>query len=137
MTASIEVTIDALDAQAVASWWADALGYGRIYDRSPYVVLAPPVTDPRPRLVIQQVEEVVPGKTPLHLDLRVDDPDAEVDRLTGLGATVAWVVDETDAGFTHEGTSRWTTMTDPWGTLFCVCPARPDPEEMSQPYVAS
>ena len=31
----------------------------------------------------------------MHIDLRVDDPDAEVARLQALGATVAWVVDET------------------------------------------
>jgi hypothetical protein len=44
-----------------------------------------------------------------------------VDRLKGLGATVEWVIDETDIGL-----SRWTTMADPQGTLFCVCTARPE-----------
>lgn len=124
--------MDALDAEAVASWWAGALGYRRIYGRPPYVVLGPLSGDARPRLVIQQVDEVAPGKAPVHLDLRVDDPALEVDRLTSLGARVAWVVDETDDGF-----NGWTTMTDPWGTLFCVCPARPDPEEMNRSDVAS
>lgn len=118
--------MDALDAEAVATWWADALGYRRLYDSSPYVVLGAESGGVRPRLVIQQVDDVAPGKSPVHLDLRVDDPDAEVDRLTGLGATVAWVVDETDDVLRRQGTSKWTTMTDPWGTLFCVCPARPD-----------
>jgi hypothetical protein len=121
VTATVEVTMDALDVEAVASWWAGALGYGRLYERPPYVVLGPASGDVRPRLVIQQVDEVAAGKSPVHLDLRVDDPDGEVERLTGLGATVAWVVDETGDGFI-----RWTTMTDPWGTLFCVCPARPE-----------
>lgn len=129
--------MDALDAVAVASWWTDALGYHRLYSRPPYVVLAPLAGDTRPRLVIQQVDEIAPGKTPVHLDLRVDDPDGEVDRLTGLGATVAWVVDETGTGFVSQGTSNWTTMTDPWGTLFCVCPARPDLEEMTRADAAS
>ncbi len=124
--------MDALDAESVASWWADALGYRRVYSRSPYLVLAPATGDRRPTLVIQQVDRVARGKTPVHLDLRVDDPDAEVQRLARLGAAVAWVVDEADDGFI-----RWTTMTDPWGTMFCVCPARPDPEEMMQPDVAS
>jgi Glyoxalase-like domain len=118
--------MDALDAGKVASWWAEALGFSRLYERPPYVVLGPAAGDARPRLVIQQVDDIAAGKTPVHLDLRVDDPDGEVDRLTALGATVAWVVDETDDGFIRQGTTRWTTMTDPWGTLFCVCPARPD-----------
>lgn len=136
MTASVEVTMDALDTEPVASWWADALGYRRLYARPPYIVLAPAPGDVRPRLVIQQVDAIEPGKISVHLDLRVDDPDGEVERLEKLGATVAWVVDETGAGFI-----RWTTLTDPWGTLFCVCPARPDPEEMpkemEEPDVAS
>ncbi len=124
--------MDALDAGAVASWWAEALGYGRLYERPPYVVLGPARGDARPRLVIQQVDDVAVGKTSVHLDLRVDDPDGEVDRLTGLGAAVAWVVDETRDGFI-----RWTTMTDPWGTQFCVCPARPHSEELTRPDVPS
>jgi hypothetical protein len=119
VTASIEVTIDAIEAEPVAAWWAGALGYERRYVREPYVVLGPPAGDPRPPLVIQEVDEIAPGKTPVHLDLRVDDPDAEVDRLVTMGATVRWTVDESDDGFI-----RWTTMADPWGTLFCVCPAR-------------
>jgi predicted enzyme related to lactoylglutathione lyase len=119
MTASIEVTIDAVDIDATVGFWLKALGYERLYERAPYVVLSPPAGDARPRLVIQRVAAVMPGKSAVHLDLRVDDPDAEVARLGTLGAQVAWSVDEMDAGFT-----RWTTMIDPGGTHFCVCPAR-------------
>ena len=112
--------MDALDPEAAASFWEQALGYGRLYERGRYIVLAPPHGDVRPRVVIQRVDELTRDKTPVHLDLRVDDPDGEVERLEALGASVAWVVDETDLGL-----SRWTTMADPQGTLFCVCPARP------------
>jgi predicted enzyme related to lactoylglutathione lyase len=119
MTASIEVTIDAVDPDPVASFWEAALGYDRMYAREPYIVLGPPPGDARPRLVIQRVQSVTPDKTPVHMDLRVDDPEAEVARLLALGASVEWVVDETSSGFT-----RWTTMADPQGTLFCVCPSR-------------
>ena len=119
MTASVEITIDAADAEPIAAFWRAALGYDRLYDRGPYIVLGPPAGDSRPRVLIQRVDVVTPGKTPVHMDLRVDDPDAEVERLKALGATVEWVIDETDAGFI-----RWTTMADPQGTQFCVCPAR-------------
>lgn len=119
MTASIEVTIDAVDADPVASFWESALGYDRLYEREPYIVLGPPPGDARPRLVIQRVQSVASDKTPVHIDLRVDDPDSEVARLQAIGASVEWVVDETASGFI-----RWTTMADPQGTLFCVCPAR-------------
>jgi predicted enzyme related to lactoylglutathione lyase len=118
VTASIEVTIDAVDAEPIARFWEKALGYERLYERPPYVVLGPPPGDRRPRVLIQTVDEVTPGKTPVHMDLRVDDPDAEVERLLGLGATVRWAIEP------DEGYARWTTMADPQGTLFCVCPAR-------------
>ena len=119
MTASVEVAIDAIDAEGAAAFWEAALGYRRLYERTPYIVLGPPPGDHRPRVVVQHVGSVTPGKTSVHMDLRVDDPDAEVERLRRLGATVEWVIDETANGFI-----RWTTMADPQGTLFCVCPAR-------------
>jgi Glyoxalase-like domain len=122
VTMTLEVAMDAVDAEPVAAWWAIALGYERLYERAPYVVIGPPDGDHRPRLVVQCVDELTSGKTPVHLDLRVDDPDGEVERLTALGAVVEWVVDETDGDFI-----RWTTLSDPWGTLFCVCPARDEP----------
>ncbi len=119
MTASVEVTIDAIDAESIAAFWQAALGYERLYEREPYIVLGPPRGDRRPRVLIQRVSSLTSGKTAVHLDLRVDDPDAEVARLQSAGATVRWEIDETGRGGT-----RWTTMADPQGTLFCVCPAR-------------
>ena len=89
-----------------------------MYTREPYIVLGPPPGDARPRRD-ERVQSVSPDKTPVHMDLRVDDPEAEVVRLQALGASVEWVVDETSSGFI-----RWTTMADPQGTLFCVCPSR-------------
>lgn len=120
MTASIEVTIDAVDAESSAAFWQEALGYERLYERGAYIALGPAKSDTRPRVLIQKVDWVAFGKTPVHLDLRVDDPQAEVERLKSLGAKIMWEVDET-----AEGGSRWTTMADPQGTLFCVCPPRP------------
>ncbi|MGQ0668847.1 MAG: VOC family protein [Actinomycetota bacterium] len=119
MTASIEVTLDAVDAEASAVFWQVALGYERLYERGPYIALGPPEGDQRPRVLIQKVDSVAFGKTPVHMDLRVDDPEAEVERLRSLGARIMWEIDET-----AEGGTRWTTMADPHGTLFCVCPAR-------------
>jgi predicted enzyme related to lactoylglutathione lyase len=116
---SIEVTLDAVDAEAAASFWREALGYQLLHVREPYFVLGPQDGGSGPRVVIQRVAAVTAGKTTVHLDLRVDDPDAEVARLQDLGATIAWEVDETSHGFI-----RWTVMIDPHGTHFCVCPAR-------------
>lgn len=116
MTASVEITLDSLEPEASASFWLEALGYEHLYTRPPYIVIGPPAGDTRPRLVIQQVDQMSDSKTPVHIDLRVDDLEAEVKRLQELGAKVEWVIEETWTG--------WTTMSDPQGLLFCVCPAR-------------
>lgn len=112
---SLEITIDALDPDATARFWAGALGYERLYDRTPYVVLGP-AEGGAPRVLIQEVSSVSSDKSRVHLDLRVRDPAGEVRRLELLGARVVEVVSEA-------GTS-WTVMLDPGGAPFCVCPAR-------------
>jgi predicted enzyme related to lactoylglutathione lyase len=124
VTASVEITLDATDTDAAVVFWSEALRYRVLYVREPYTVLGPPGDDPRPRVLIQQVDAVPEGKSPVHLDLRVDDPQAEVTRLAALGATIAWEVD--DSGCGQPGCIRWTVMRDPQGTHFCVCPARAD-----------
>lgn len=116
---TLELTIDAVDVEKVADFWAAALGYAVLYHRPPYVVLGP-TGGGGLRLVVQRVGRRDEGKSPVHLDLRVQAPAREVERLSALGARVERVVEE--AG------KRWTVMTDPEGTVFCVCPARRDPE---------
>jgi predicted enzyme related to lactoylglutathione lyase len=116
MIISMEVTIDSIDPEGSAKFWEQALSYRHLYTRPPYTVLGPPDGQHLPRLVLQKVAQMTPGKTPVHLDLRVDDPDAEVARLKKLGASVCWTMEE--------ASTRWTTMSDPFGVLFCVCPQR-------------
>lgn len=121
---SLEVTLDAVDAERVARFWAAALGYRLLYARPPYLVLGPPEDGPAaaPRVLVQQVPAhaaAVEAGQRVHLDLRVPDPAQEVDRLLDLGATLRREVDERD-----RGGSRWWVLADPEGTLFCVCPGR-------------
>jgi predicted enzyme related to lactoylglutathione lyase len=66
----------------------------------------------RPRLLFQRREKSRPVSYPIHLDLRADDRDAEVERLTGMGATVV----ETKSGSDR----TWTVMRDPESNPFCV-----------------
>ena len=66
------------------------------------------------RLLFQRVPEPKTGKNRLHLDLH-PGPDrraAEVERLTGLGASVLREV--------REMGGTWVVMTDPEGNEFCV-----------------
>ena len=63
MTSSIEIVVDAVDADAAAGFWKEALGYERLFERGAYTALGPPEGDPRPRLLIQRVDVVTPGRT--------------------------------------------------------------------------
>jgi predicted enzyme related to lactoylglutathione lyase len=115
LAGAIGVTLDAEDPETAAAFWRAALGYRLARTREPYVILVPPEGEEGPPLLIQRVDEVTPGKARVHLDLRVADAAAEVERLIGLGAREEGVVDETDLGG-----GRWTVLTDPIGTHFCV-----------------
>jgi predicted enzyme related to lactoylglutathione lyase len=66
----------------------------------------------RPRLLFQRREKSRPASYPIHLDFRSDDREADVERLTALGATV--VETKTDPDRT------WTVMRDPESNPFCV-----------------
>ncbi|WP_170223734.1 VOC family protein [Nonomuraea turkmeniaca] len=61
-----------------------------------------------PRLWFQRVPERKIVKNRLHLDLESDDPDAELARLSALGATVLGTYDE------------WVVLADPEGNEFCL-----------------
>jgi hypothetical protein len=61
------------------------------------------------RLLLQRVPEQKIAKSRLHLDIETDDVDAEVTRLTSLGATVSSREPTGDA-----------VLLDPNGNEFCV-----------------
>lgn len=108
-----EVVIDCRDHGAVVDFWERALDYDRQEVNEQYVGLAPRQREPgRPPLLFQRVPEAKVVKNRVHLDFRSEDMAAEVERLTGLGAT-----------FLREGSLgaiRWTVLADPEGNEFCV-----------------
>ncbi|WP_026208125.1 VOC family protein [Catelliglobosispora koreensis] len=69
----------------------------------------------RGRMLFQTVPETKSTKNRVHLDLyfETEDRDAEIERLTGLGARRLW---EGKQGPVH----TWVTMADPEGNEFCV-----------------
>lgn len=71
-------------------------------------VLVEPTAQGGPRLYFQKVAEPKTTKNRVHLDLRADDVEAEVDRLVSLGA-----VELHRSGW-------WVTLEDPEGNEFCV-----------------
>jgi hypothetical protein len=107
------VSFDAHDAQAVAAFWAAALGRsvadGASGDNA--ALTADPAI-PGSRISFHRVPESKTVKNRMHFDLISTDFDTEIDRLTGLGATK---LNEVDKGAAH-----WVTLADPEGNEFDV-----------------
>lgn len=115
--------LDCAHPHALADFWVAALeplDYRRGQFHSPYLELASR-TGAGPPVLLQQVPEAKAGKNRLHLDLRVEDLEAEVERLARLGAT------RTSEEVREHG-FRWVVMADPEGNEFCVL-APPAPEQ--------
>lgn len=64
-------------------------------------------------LSLQRVPESRVGKNRVHLDLSTDDLASQVDRISGLGATVVRRFDE----------YGWVVLADTDGNQFCVIAA--------------
>jgi catechol-2,3-dioxygenase len=111
-------TLDVYDVEAMAQFWAAALGY-RIDDDGQHL-RPPPGAGPHALSVwLQPVDEPTPGKNRGHPDLVPDDgdADAEVERLLALGAR------HSDVG--QSGTVGFVVLADPEGNEFCVLRRRP------------
>jgi hypothetical protein len=140
MAIDVQVVVDCSSPHELADWWAEVLGWtvepsdeafirrmveqghareedtathrGTLVWREGAAITSP---DPgRPRVLFQLVPERKTVKNRLHLDLRFGEErqEAEVARLTGLGAR--------EIGRGRQGPHTWVTMTDPEGNEFCV-----------------
>jgi hypothetical protein len=121
-----DVVIDCQHPASLARFWAAALDGFEVapYDEAELERLrATGITDTEddpsvlvespgsfPRLFFQLVPERRTSKNRVHLDLRAGDVEAEVVRLTGLGARVL---------ASHEG---HVVLADPEDNEFCVMP---------------
>lgn len=106
----LSIVLDAANVDALAVFWAEALGYRRVDRLGPFVVLVPAEGASGAVFLVQEVPEVKASKNRMHLDLHVADPHAEAQRLVGLGAS------RTGNGTLGEIT--WITMVDPEGNEF-------------------
>ena len=117
------VTVDAHDPQALARFWAEAVGWRLTYEDDTECALEPPEGDPAeggPDILFVKVPDAKVTKNRLHFDLRPKDQGAEVARLLTVGATHA------DIGQGDE--VPWVVLADPEGNEFCVLRPRPQPE---------
>lgn len=131
----IQIVFDCRDPDALASFWAEVLGYQKQWSwdeetvremraqglREDQVNQRCAVVDPegrRPRLFFQRVPEPKTVKNRLHLDLHVgsDRAEAQAQLLEMLGARRVRINDEQFGPF-HDFS---IVMEDPEGNEFCV-----------------
>jgi hypothetical protein len=105
-----QVVVHAQEPEALARWWAEALGWTVVYSSDDEVEIR---SDPDrlPGLDFVRLAESKRSKSRLHLDFRPDDQEAEVARLLAHGARRA------DVG---QGEQPWVVLADPEGNEFCV-----------------
>ena len=117
------IVIDVASLDRAAEFWSAVLGYVREGDGGDrYLSLLPADgADGRggrdgagAEILLQRVPDVKQGKNRVHLDLRTRDLDAEVARLTGLGAQLVTSEPVTESGW------RWHVLADPDGNEFCT-----------------
>ena len=110
------VTIDARDPLGAGPLLVAALGWEQRVDEDGDVWVEPGSRHPdygssRPLLFLA-VPEAKSVKNRIHLDLRPDDQELEVERLETLGAT------QVSVG--QSGLEGWVVLADPEGNEFCV-----------------
>ncbi|HXQ19378.1 MAG TPA: VOC family protein [Acidimicrobiales bacterium] len=110
----LEVAIDCADPDRLAGFWCAALDYRPGPAAPPYVTLLPKSGAGIP-VVLQAVPEPKRGKNRVHLDLYVEDHEAEAARLIALGAS------RIDLGVAETAGCHWIVLADPEGNEFCVC----------------
>ena len=109
-----EIVVDCHDADALAAFWAAALGFDLLGAAGSYRALKDPTGGPM--LILQQVDEPKATKNRVHFDLEAVDIRAEARRLEALGAILL-----NDRKPIQEHSTQWMVLTDPEGNEFCIC----------------
>jgi predicted enzyme related to lactoylglutathione lyase len=111
--ATVELVLDCEEPRRLAKFWREALDYRDYYSDAKLAVLVPKEGIASP-LLLQGVPEPKAGKNRMHIDIVIDDIEAEVQRLQALGAR------RIDEGVQSLGGTRWVSMCDPEQNEFCV-----------------
>jgi hypothetical protein len=113
------VTIDCREPAAVATFWNEALHWGGVASapEGSGSICGPPGGGPYLEFVRVPEDKVVKNRVHLGCSVAWSDLDAEVDRLIGLGATLAW--EETFPAEVAAG-YRNLVLRDPEGNEFCL-----------------
>lgn len=113
------VVLDCADLDRSAAFWCAALGYVSSPSSPGIYRSLIPADGDGIEVLLQRVPDAKRTKNRMHLDLRVQDLEAEVARLLALGARQL-----TDEPVEEHGWT-WHVLGDPDGNEFCVL--RPPP----------
>jgi predicted enzyme related to lactoylglutathione lyase len=108
------VVIDCSDIGRSAKFWMSVLGYVTEKSESGAYQALVPADGRGAEVLLQRTADAKHGKNRVHLDLRTRDLDAEVARLTALGATRLTNEPVREAGW------EWHVLADPDSNEFCV-----------------
>jgi predicted enzyme related to lactoylglutathione lyase len=109
----VVIVIDCSDLDRSARFWSGVLGYTSSAPGGSYCTLQPE-SGVGIDVLLQRVTDVKDQKNRLHFDLRTPDLEAEVGRVTGLGATLLTAQPVAEDGW------LWHILADPDGNEFCV-----------------
>lgn len=124
--------IDCDDLDAAVGFWSAALDAVEepLPEQSSAVYRRLRLPDSEIRILLQRTDDVKTSKERMHLDIETDDLEAEVERLTKLGA-IRWDHQQ------ERGFEFWV-LRDLWGNEFCVLqPEFPDLLARRRPWPAS
>jgi predicted enzyme related to lactoylglutathione lyase len=114
------VVIDCANLERAARFWTGALGYVTEGSAGGRYQSLLPADGFGVEVLLQRTADGKHAKNRVHLDLRTRDLDAEVARVTELGATVLTTDPVAEHGWT------WHVLADPDGNEFCVLQPPPD-----------
>ena len=115
------LTIDCVDPELLAMFWAEVLAWEITYTDENMVCIelldGSPLQGNIPDILFLKTPDVRLGKNRLHLDLRPSDQLAEVSRIESLGGV------RIEIGQSADPETTWVVMADPEGNEFCVLKA--------------
>ena len=121
MTAFIfNVTFDAQDPGALARFWSAVTGYAIAAESDDTVALTAPDERGLRRILFMRVADPTPGKNRVHVDLASREPDAEIERVIGLGAELVDALEDGKPTWRGGDAVRWVVLRDPEGNEFCI-----------------
>jgi len=112
------VTFDCEDPGTLARFWSDATGYDLVDERDDFARLQAPDARGVRHILFFRVPEPKSSKNRVHVDLAASEPEAEIQRLLALGASL--VDDGSEPSWRTGNGTRWVVMQDPEGNEFCL-----------------